>query len=831
MSNIKIQDVYQRIQYTATASQTAFAVPFPFFANTDLTVWQDDDELDLGSSAGEYGVSGAGSPSGGTVTLVTGATAGDIITIQGLMPIDRTSIYSPTISNLTGTDLNNDFNRDIVMLKQVETTQKLLQLQYQPYAEVSQDDEVTVDRWLPVLGANQVWAKNNANDEIIAYNVPAGGGLAPDDATYLLQTVNSELPNAQAMGSLATGFVFNTTTTGVQATRIHTGTAGQIDVANGSGAGGNPTYTISSTLVLPGTMKLGGDVDADDKLINNLADPVANQDAATKAYVDGELGDYLPLAGGTMTGNIDMDGNEINNLAEPTADDDAATKIYVDNAVGGAAGGNNGDIQYNNAGAFGGDAGFQTDGNGNLTVTGSLKVDNLIFDGNKISPDTGAVELEDAELVNDLDAATNKVVNLLNPTNPQDAATKDYVDTFAEGLTVKAAVQAASTGAYTAVYDNGTAGVGATLTNDDTQAVFETDGEQVGVGQRVLIKDQANSGHNGIYVVTDAGSVSSNWVLTRATDFDQPDNIVAGSLVPVLNGTENGGTKWVQTEDVAVVGTDDIDFILWMINVNRIVTTDTTQTITGTKTMDALVLGDDMDADSNKIVNLLDPTSDQDAATKKYVDDNAGGGGFQSVQVFTDTGASTWTKPSGITKVKTIVTAGGGGGGSTASASGAASAGGGGAGGTSIMVIDVSAISSETITVGAGGAGGAGDNNQNTGATGGTSSFGAHCSATGGIGGQPTNTRSGGAGGTATDGDININGGGGGGGHLSVTVGRTSGMGGSSFWGGGGRSVVASNAGPNGEAFGSGGAGGSGNTVARAGGDGKDGIVIVYEYA
>ena len=37
-----------------------------------------------------------------------------------------------------------------------------------------------------------------------------------------------------------------------------------------------------------------------------------------------------------------------------------------------------------------------------------------------------------------------------------------------------------------------------------------------------------------------------------------------------------------------------------------------------------------LDLETNKIVNVVDPTSDQDAATKKYVDDNSGGGGGSS---------------------------------------------------------------------------------------------------------------------------------------------------------------------------------------------------------
>lgn len=169
MPNIKINDVAQRKQYTATASQTEFSITFPFLEDTDIVVYQNSTLLTLTT---DYTLAGAGTASGGTLTLVTGATVNDIITIIGDTPVDRTSIYSAAISNLTALDLNNDFNRDIIMIKQQQTTQDYLQLQYQPYAEVSQDTDVTVDRWLPILGAGEMWRKNTGNTAIESFTIP-----------------------------------------------------------------------------------------------------------------------------------------------------------------------------------------------------------------------------------------------------------------------------------------------------------------------------------------------------------------------------------------------------------------------------------------------------------------------------------------------------------------------------------------------------------------------------------------------------------------------------------------------------------------------------------
>ena len=151
-----------------------------------------------------------------------------------------------------------------------------------------------------------------------------------------------------------------------------------------------------------------------------------------------------------------------------------------------------------------------------------------------------------------------KLTNLATPTNATDAATKGYVDGVAEGLHIHASVVAATTANLTATYDNGTSGVGATLTNSGTQAALVLDGVTLSVSDRVLVKNQTSGAQNGIYTVTDTGSVSTDWVLTRATDFNTSAEIQGGDFVFVTGGTSYDNTGWVQTATGVTVGTTAI---------------------------------------------------------------------------------------------------------------------------------------------------------------------------------------------------------------------------------------------------------------------------------
>src|SRR5216683_3244912 len=96
-------------------------------------------------------------------------------------------------------------------------------------------------------------------------------------------------------------------------------------------------------------------------------------------------------------------------------------------------------------------------------------------------------------------------------------------------MTDISAVQAlASSALPSCTYNNGTAGVGATLTASSNGALT-IDGYTALLGDRVAVTQQsgANQPQNGIYSLTTLGDGSHQWVLTRTTDFNTPAAINA----------------------------------------------------------------------------------------------------------------------------------------------------------------------------------------------------------------------------------------------------------------------------------------------------------------
>jgi hypothetical protein len=186
-----------------------------------------------------------------------------------------------------------------------------------------------------------------------------------------------------------------------------------------------------------------------------------------------------------------------------------------------------------------------------------LTVDNLNFNGNTItSANANGDIIISPNGTGKVDVSGSILTGLNEPVNPTDAATKSYVDTVAEGLHVHEAAHCATTDTLavlsggTVTYANGTLGVGATLTL--SAGLSAIDGHTLTNGDRILVKNQANQAHNGIYVRTSAT------VLTRASDFDTAVEIGGGDFTFVENGTLYASTGWVQTFEVNTVGTDTV---------------------------------------------------------------------------------------------------------------------------------------------------------------------------------------------------------------------------------------------------------------------------------
>ena len=431
---------------------------------------------------------------------------------------------------------------------------------------------------------------------------------------------------------------------------------------------GSPAQNLSDVLT--------EGADADGKTISNLAVPTADQDAATKKYVDdialtagdmktsvydadanGKADDADKVNGLTvetavpvsavftdaqtlsdvLTEGADADGKTISNLAVPTADQDAATKKYVDDIALTAgdmktsvydadANGKADDADKVNgltvetavpvSAVFtdaqtlsdvlteGSDAGGKTISNIGTPVLAADAATKAYVDANAGSP---AQNLSDV-LTEGADADGKTISNLAVPTADQDAATKKYVDDIA--LTAG--------DMKTSVYDadaNGKA--------DDADKVN-------GLTVETAVPVSA--------VFTDAQTLSD--VLTEGSDAD--GKTISNLAVPTAD--QDAATK-KYVDDIALAAGDmktsvyDADANGKADDADKVngLTVETAVPVSAVFT-DAQTLSDVLtegaDADGKTISNLAVPTADQDAATKKYVDDIALTAGDMKTSVY-----------------------------------------------------------------------------------------------------------------------------------------------------------------------------------------------------
>ena len=145
---------------------------------------------------------------------------------------------------------------------------------------------------------------------------------------------------------------------------------------------------------------------------------------------------------------------------------------------------------------------------------------------------------------NNFDLSGQKIINAGLPTSPNDYVTKAYADSIAAGFDPKQSCEIATT--TNLVSETGLSwsasgnGIGKTLTSNGSTATI--DGVSLVNGYRILVKDESPASNNGIYIVS---GVNSTIVLTRATDFDELNEVTPGAFTFITEGTINISTGFI----------------------------------------------------------------------------------------------------------------------------------------------------------------------------------------------------------------------------------------------------------------------------------------------
>ena len=332
---------------------------------------------------------------------------------------------------------------------------------------------------------------------------------------------------------------------------------GQIKLAEGTNNGTNfvalkapNSTTASTTFTLP-----NGDGTAGQFMKTDGAGNLAFETIFSNIDLAGDTGTDIYNTNETLTftGGTGIDSAITNNQVTFNISNSGVDTIQIaDDAVTNAKLSTNGETILGNSTLT---LGSTTTDIGGLT---SLVVDDITINGQTLSTGTANKDIN----INPHGTGTVKVPSGYEDRSgfdSQSLANKAYVDQVAQGLDTKPSCRAATTADLSATYNNGSSGVGATLTAGSNGAIT-LDGVSPVVGDRILVKNQSTASENGIYSVTTQGDGSTAFVLKRATPEDQPSELSGGAFVFVEEGTANADNGYVFTHTGApTFGTTSLD--------------------------------------------------------------------------------------------------------------------------------------------------------------------------------------------------------------------------------------------------------------------------------
>jgi hypothetical protein len=375
-----------------------------------------------------------------------------------------------------------------------------------------------------------------------------GSGVS-GDPTITLSGAPLNLANASFNGLVVLS------TAGSITSATITGTANQIDVANGTGISGNPTVSISNDPILPGSgglvVPVGTTGQRGSSTNGNFRYNTTT--ASFEGYANGAWGSIVSGAG---VSSISFGSTGLTPSTSSTgAVVVAGTLAVASGGTGVVTSTGTGSVVLNTSptlvtpilgtptsGTLTNATGYTTANLvGSIVLTTQVSGTLPIANGgtNATTAATARTSLGAAASGANTDitsvALTTGTIST-SPTSNTEIANKLYVDNVAQGLDPKASCVAATT---------------ANITLSGTQTI---DGVALIAGDRCLVKDQTTQANNGIYLVA-AGS----W--TRATDMDTWAE-VPGAFTFIEQGTTWADTGWVCTSNAG--GTIGVTAITWV---------------------------------------------------------------------------------------------------------------------------------------------------------------------------------------------------------------------------------------------------------------------------